>query len=67
MEMEEEANLPFHSCGLGAGNSVQLHHETVPFVFSPPSCLTQLSVESDELHFQLCEAARLALQAVATC
>lgn len=64
--MKEEANLPFHRWWWGTDNSVQLHHETVPSVFGPSSCLTQLTVETDKHHLQLCEAARLPLWAVAT-
>lgn len=45
---KEKANLHFCCCWWEADNSVESHHETVPFAFSPASCLMQLTLESDK-------------------
>lgn len=66
-KMKEEANLTLHHWWWGTDSSVKLHHGTVPSVFGPSSCLTQLSVETGKHQLQLWEAARLPLWAVATC
>lgn len=45
---KEKANLHFCCCWWEADNSVELHHETIPFAFGPASCLMQLTLESDK-------------------